>query len=77
MIGSVFEIFSPLAFLGRFAGSLISIVIGAICLIGARRVGTLVWGIVLLVLGIVAVGIGGTLVVIGALLGLLSLAIKA
>jgi hypothetical protein len=70
--------FSPA---GRFiAGtiySVIAIVIGAICIVGSKFVGTLVWAIVLLVLGIVAGGIGGALVIIGALLGLLSIFLKS
>lgn len=57
--------------------SVVAIVIGAICIIGSKSVGTLVWAIVLLVLGIVSGGIGGVLVILGALLGLLSIFLKS
>jgi hypothetical protein len=57
--------------------SIVAIIIGAICIIGSKSVGTLVWAIVLLVLGIVAGGIGGVLVILGALLGLLSIFVKS
>jgi len=77
LLGSAFLIFSPIAFLGGVIYSLAGIVIGIICIIGARYVSTLVWGIILLVLGLIAGGLGGTLVVLGALLGLISTLIKS
>ena len=76
LVGTAFLIFSPIAFLGGAVYALIEIVIGIICVIGSRRVSTLVWGIILLVLGLVAGSIGGTLVILGALLGLISTLIK-
>jgi hypothetical protein len=57
--------------------SVVALVIGAICIVGSKFVGTLGWAIVLLVLGIVANGIGGALVILGALLGLLSIFLKS
>jgi hypothetical protein len=54
----------------------VSLIIGVVSIIGSRYVGTLVWAIVLLVLGILATGIGGVLVILGALLGLISVLIK-
>jgi len=57
--------------------SIVAIVIGVICVIGSKSVGTLVWAIVLLVLGIVSGGIGGALVILGALLGLVSIFVKS
>jgi phosphate starvation-inducible membrane PsiE len=56
---------------------LLAILIGVICVIGSKSVGTLVWAIVLLVLGIVSGGIGGALVILGALLGLVSIFVKS
>jgi hypothetical protein len=76
LLGALVLPFSLLGGLAATARGLISIVIGIICIIGARYVNTLIWGIILLVLGIVATGIGGTLVVLGALLGLISTLIK-
>jgi hypothetical protein len=77
LVGSAFLILSPIAFLGGVVSALVGIVIGVICIIGARYVSTLVWGIILLVLGIIAGNIGGTLVVLGAILGLVSTLIKS
>ena len=57
--------------------SIVAIIIGGICIIGSKSVGILVWAIVLLVLGIVSGGIGGALVILGALLGLLSIFVKS
>jgi hypothetical protein len=55
----------------------VAIIIGIICVIGSRSVGTLVWAIVLIVLGIVSGGIGGVLVILGAILGLISILVKS
>ena len=57
--------------------SVVAIIIGVICVIGSKSVGTLVWAIVLLVLGIVSGGIGGALVILGAILGLISIFVKS
>ena len=70
--------FSPAgAYLSGAVYSVVAIIIGVICVIGSRSVGTLVWAIVLLVLGIVSGGIGGALVILGALLGLVSIFVKS
>jgi hypothetical protein len=58
--------------LGALGSGVITLIIGIICAIGSKYVGSLVWAIVLIVLGIIAGGIGGILVVLGALLGLIS-----
>jgi len=76
LLGTTFLIFSPLAFLGSLVYAFAEIVIGVICIIGSRQVSTLIWGIILLVLGLIAGSIGGTLVVLGALLGLVSTIVK-
>ena len=72
LIGSAFLIFSPLSFLGGVVSGIIKLIIGLVCLAGSRYVSNVVWAIVLIILGIVAGDIGGTLVIIGALLGLAS-----
>ncbi len=79
LIGSSFgSVFSPAGhYLTGVMYSIVAIVIGAICIIGSKSVGTLPWAIVLLVLGIVSGGIGGVLVILGALLGLLSIFVKS
>jgi hypothetical protein len=76
LIGSPFIVYSsPVAGIGVLTGGIVALIIGIICVIGAKYVSQLAWGIILLVLGIIALGIsnlGGILVIIGALLGLLS-----
>jgi hypothetical protein len=70
--------FSPVGYyLSGAIYSIVAIIIGVICVIGSRSVGTLVWAIVLLVLGIVSGGIGGILVILGALLGFVSIFVKS
>ena len=73
----VFREVSLLGFLSGTVRALAQIVIGIVCVIGSRFVSNLVWALVLLVLGIVAGTIGGTLVVIGAILGLVSVLLKS
>ncbi len=74
IIGSPFiaASFSVLGGVGALIGGIIQLIIGLICIAGSRLVSSLTWAIVLLILGIIAGGIGGVLVVIGALLGLVS-----
>jgi hypothetical protein len=74
------RIFRDISFLGFLTGtvrSLSQIVIGTVCIIGSRFVSNLLWAIVLLILGLIAGTIGGTLIVIGAILGLVSVLIKS
>jgi ABC-type transport system involved in multi-copper enzyme maturation permease subunit len=59
--GSAFLVFSPLGFLSGVVFSLAQIVIGVICIIGSKFVSSLVWAIILLVFGIIAGSIGGTI----------------
>ena len=73
----IFRDISLLGFLTGTVRSLLHIAIGIVCIIGSRFVSNLVWAIVLLVLGIVAGTIGGTLVVIGAILGLVYVLLKS
>ena len=57
-------------------GGIISIICGIIAIIGARSASTLVWAIVLIIVGIVGGGLGGLLVVLGGLLGLIAVITK-
>jgi hypothetical protein len=68
--------FSPLYYLGVSAHGLITLIIGIVGIIAARYVARLEWAIVLIILGVIAAGIGGTLLVLAGLLGLLSRLIK-
>ncbi len=72
LAGTVLIPFSPLYFMGVAVHGLITLIIGIICVIGSKYVARLEWAIILLILGIIATGIGGALVFLGALLGLIS-----
>jgi hypothetical protein len=76
LLGTVLIPFSPLYYIGIVAHGLVTLIIGIICVFGSKYVGTLLWAIILLILGIIATGIGGTLVILGALLGLISSLMK-
>jgi hypothetical protein len=53
-----------------YAG-IIPIICGIIAIIGARSASTLVWAIVLIIVGIIGGGLGGLLVVLGGLIGII------
>ena len=76
LFGTVLIPFSPLYYIGVAAHGLITLIIGIVCVVGSKYVARLEWAIILLVLGFLATGIGGTLVIIGALLGLVSSLVK-
>ena len=58
-----------------YAG-VVSIICGVIAIIGAKSASTLVWAIVLIIVGIIGTGLGGLLVVLGGLLGLVAVLTK-
>ncbi len=62
---------SPLG--GYFGVGVITLILGVVAVIGAKRVSELIWAIVLIVVGFLGGGIGGLLVLIGGILGLLSI----
>lgn len=57
---------------GLSYGGIVSLLCGVIAVIGASRNSDLVWAIVLIIIGIIGGGIGGLLVLIGGILGLVS-----
>ncbi len=57
---------------GFFNGGLVTLIGGVVAVIGASRVGSLLWSIVLIIVGLIGGGLGGLLVLIGAILGLVS-----
>jgi hypothetical protein len=57
-------------------GSVITLVMGIIAIIGSRSVNTLVWAVVLIVVGLVGGGLGGLLVVLGGVFGLITVLSK-
>ena len=73
IIGSPFlAFFSPIGAIGLLGGGIVRLILGVICAVGAKYVRHLGWMIVLIVLGIIAGGPGGLLVVLGALIGLIA-----
>ncbi len=55
-----------------FGSAIIGIVLGIIAFIGSKHVQSLLWAVGLLVIGFIAGGLGGVLVLIGGLLGIVS-----
>jgi hypothetical protein len=70
LIASSLENFGPVLHWGFAYGSIVTIICGVIAIVGSKSATTLVWAIVLIIVGIVGGGLGGLLVVIGGLLGL-------
>lgn len=80
--GVLLVIFGLLGFIGSFGGfyfhwgfsygGVVAIICGIIAIIGARSANTLVWAIILIVLGLIGGGLGGLLVLLGGILGLIT-----
>jgi hypothetical protein len=56
---------------GFATGGIIMLIMGIIAIIGAKSASTLVWAIVLTIVGIIGNGPGGLLVVLGGIIGLI------
>ena len=72
-LGMAFTMFTFSMF-GSFGGSfwgIIQIVLGLVAIYGAKRVTDVAWAVVLIVVGIIAGGLGGLLVLLGGILGLI------
>jgi hypothetical protein len=57
-------------------GGIVTLVMGVIAVIDARSASTLVWAIVLIIVGAIGGGLGGLLVVLGGLFGLITVLMK-
>ena len=57
---------------GFFGIVVISLILGVVAVFGSKRVNEIIWGVVLMAVGLLAGGIGGLLAIIGGLVGLLS-----
>ena len=57
---------------GYFGSGIITLILGIVAVILSKRASELLWAIVLIIVGFIGGGIGGTLVIIGGILGLLS-----
>ena len=71
LIGSSFGNFGPFLHWGFAYGSIITIICGVIAIVGAKSATTLVWAIVLIIVGAIGGGLGGLLAVLGGILGLI------
>ena len=72
-LGMAFIISVP-SIVGPLGGSywgIIQIVLGIIAIYGAKRATDLTWDIILIVVGVIAGGLGGLLVLLGGIVGLL------
>ena len=71
-IGYSGQNFGPVLHWEFFAyGSIVAIICGVIAIVGAKSASTLVWAIVLIIVGVIGGGLGGLLVVLGGILGLI------
>ena len=72
-VGMAFILFVP-SIIGPLGGSywgIIEIVLGIIAIYGAKRATDITWDIILIVVGVIAGGLGGLLVLLGGIVGLL------
>jgi hypothetical protein len=80
--GILMVLFGLLGLIGNFGGfyfhwgysygGIVTLIMGVIAIIGARSANTLVWAIVLIVVGLIGGGIGGLLVLLGGIFGLIT-----
>jgi hypothetical protein len=71
-LGMAFLLFVP-SIIGPLGGSywgIIEIILGIVAIYGARRATDLTWAIILIVVGLIAGGLGGLLVLLGGIVGL-------
>ncbi len=57
---------------GYTYGGIVTLVMGIIAVIGAKSVNTLVWAVVLIIVGLIGGGLGGLLVLLGGIFGLIT-----
>ncbi len=57
---------------GFAGGEILTLILGIVAIIGSSKASTLVWAVVLIIIGLLGGGIGGLLVLIGGVLGLVS-----
>lgn len=61
----------PYFFAFGFAG-IVTLIMGIIAIVGARSASTLVWAIILIIVGLIGGGLGGLLVLLGGIIGLIA-----
>ena len=80
--GILMVLFGLLGFVGSFGayylhwgfayGGIVTLIMGVIAIVGARSANTLVWAIVLIIVGATGGGLGGLLVLLGGIIGLIA-----
>jgi len=75
-------IFGLIGFFGSFGayylhwgftyGGIVTLIMGIIAVIGAKSANTLVWAVILIIVGFIGGGIGGLLVLLGGIFGLVT-----
>jgi hypothetical protein len=76
LIGYAFIYFGPFISFSFAYFGIVTIICGVIAIIGAKSVTTIVWAIILIIVGIVGGGLGGLLVILGGIIGLIAVIIK-
>jgi hypothetical protein len=71
LIGYAFLYIGSFISFGFAYFGIVTIICGIIAIIGSKSVTTLVWAIVLIIVGIIGGGLGGLLVIFGGLIGLI------
>jgi hypothetical protein len=72
MLGTIIGLprFTALEGIGAFGRGFLTLILGIVSTIGARYCDLLGWSIALIIIGLIAGGIGGVLVLVGGILGL-------
>jgi hypothetical protein len=76
LIGLIANFGSFIFHWGFSYGGILTLVMGVIAIIGARSVSTLVWAIILIIVGAIGGGLGGLLVLLGGLFGIVNVLSK-
>ena len=76
LIGYAFTYFGPFISFSFAYFGIVAIICGIIAIIGSKSVTTIVWAIVLIIVGVIGGGLGGLLVILGGLIGLIAVLIK-
>ena len=67
-----FEMIGRPYFFGFGLAGIVTLIMGIIAIIGARSAGTLVWAVILIIVGLIGGGLGGLLVLLGGIIGLIA-----
>jgi hypothetical protein len=73
---SGFEIIGRPYFFAFGLAGVVTLIMGIIAIIGARSASTLVWAIILIIVGLIGGGLGGLLVLLGGIIGLIAVLTK-